>query len=187
MNEFKEHWHFITNRRGDISSTQSGEEMGQIFNMIRSCESYLEVGTAEGDSLYVFSLALSGRKPIVTYVDIAEKHTEPYRKEVIDILKLKGFTVRGVHGYSQKHEIAKEAAILAPFDAVFIDGDHSEVGVLCDAMTYGPLARKYLIFHDIALEPVGKVFDWYCRMQGYKNVRKVMDIGTKLGYGVIIL
>ncbi len=41
-------------------------------------------------------------------------------------------------------------ALLPSYDLVFIDGDHSYPGVSGDYKRYGPLARRAIMFHDVA-------------------------------------
>lgn len=55
---------------------------------------------------------------------------------------------RAMVGDSHTEAVRAEIAKLGPFDAVFIDGDHSGPGVAQDAAWYGPLATKILAFHD---------------------------------------
>lgn len=42
------------------------------------------------------------------------------------------------------------AVNLGPFDAIFVDGDHTFEGVEADFQNYFPLAQRLFIFHDIS-------------------------------------
>lgn len=190
MSSFDELFHFISHRR-EKPIVQKRGEMQYIFDIIRDnqCKSYLEIGTAEGDSIFVFSHALEGCSPFISYVDIAEAHTEKYRLEVIDIMTRQKMKVRGIHGCSHYHDNIKEAAVLAPYDVVMIDGGHHFEDVIADAIAYGSMASKYIIFHDICIPKVRKAFDWYVNKQNYKNVTSfhepIQDDVLAFGYGVI--
>ena len=52
-------------------------------------------------------------------------------------------------GDSHSEEIRDKVARHAPFDAVFIDGDHSFDGVRADWRDYGPMGSMLVAFHDI--------------------------------------
>lgn len=187
MSNFDELWHFVTHRR-DLACVQVKEELEYIYNLISGCRSYLEVGTAEGDSLFVLGHALSGDKPFITYVDYGEKHTEPYRDEAIKILKQdRKVNVVAVHGDSHHHAVIKDAATITPFDIVLIDAGHSYEDALADAIAYGGLAKKFIIFHDIQLLPVKKAFDWYVKSQDFKNVTSFVAENSPFGFGIIKL
>jgi hypothetical protein len=55
---FDQYWRVIKDRS---TTVQEYHELEHVFNLMRDCESYLEVGTAEGNSLYVLAHALKGR------------------------------------------------------------------------------------------------------------------------------
>lgn len=182
--DFESLWYFVSRRMCSIQ--QDKQELEHIFNLMRNCTTYLEIGCAEGSSMHVLGHALRGHKPCITYVDYGEKHTEPYRDEVIDILRKRQIHVRGVHGVSYNYETVKDASILQPFDAVLIDAGHDYASVVADAMLYGSMARKYIIFHDIQLPEVKAAFDFYVKAQGFKKVKTFINSPT-FGYGVIEL
>lgn len=186
MSNFEELWHFITHRR-DLACVQVKEELEHIYNLIGGCKSYFEVGTAEGDSLFILGNALSGERPFITYVDYGEKHTESYRNEVIDILKKRKINVVAVHGDSHHHSVINDASVIKPFDVVMIDAGHSYEDALSDAIAYGGLAKKFIIFHDIQLPPVRKAFDWYVKSQDFRNVTSFVTENSPFGFGIIKL
>lgn len=184
--QFDELWHFCEHRR-DQPMVQIKEELEQVFNLIEGCKSYLEIGTAEGDTLHILGHALSGSSPSITYVDLGEEHTAPYREEIIKIMKSEKINVRGIHGNSHVHSIVKEVSLFAPYDVVMIDAGHELRDVVADAMAYGGLAAKFIIFHDILLHDVGNAFDWYIHKQGFKNIKRIYARGSNYGFGVITL
>ncbi len=185
-NGFESIWHFLNHRGGRIDTVQDRNELEFIYNLVNDndCRTYLEVGTAEGNTLYTIGHALKGPKPSITYVDYAEHHTEKLRVEIVDILKKMNIYVRGVHGDSHAHAVIDDAKSLAPFDVVLIDGGHLMHDIVADLMCYAPLARKYIICHDIQLSPVGEVVDWYCKVQGHRKYNRFVN-SERFGYGII--
>lgn len=176
---FKELWAFAT-RHGSI--VQQYEELEYIFNLIKGCQSYLEIGTAEGNSLFVLSHALKDGAPI-TYVDLAESHTLAQRTEAL--LKVIN-PVFEVHGDSHDLTCIQQACLGAPYDVVFIDAGHTYEDVILDAVIYGQTAKKFIIFHDVQLPEVDRAFRHYCRAIAAKNVTKFIKSET-YGYGIIQL
>lgn len=187
MSDFESLWHWVSHRRHtDRQPVQIKEEIEHIYNLISGCSSYLEIGTAEGDSLFILAHAL-GISPFIFYVDYAEKHTEFFRNEVIGLLKKENINPHGIHGDSHHYASIKEAYVLNTFDVVMIDAGHEYEDVIADAIAYGGLADKFIIFHDIKLPPVAKAFDWYVHSQGYKNTEKFCVENSPYGFGIIRL
>lgn len=188
MSKFEELWTEITKRPGVIT-VQNKEELGHVFNLLTGCRSYLEVGTAEGNSLFVLAQALQ-KDPIVRYIDYGEKHTTPARNEIIARLKDSGISVYGLHGNSHDPKLIESIAPityngLEKFDAVLIDAGHTYEDVIADASAYGWMASKYIIFHDVMLPEVNRAFEWYAK-QVQKRCYRFVNSET-FGYGIIVL
>lgn len=176
---FKDHWEFVKGHCKILA--QNYEEMEHIYNLITECEakSYLEIGTAEGNSLYVFGRALPHESDL-TYVDMAEAHTKPYRESVI--AHMKKYTIHGIHGNSHHPDVIKEAQ-KQHYDIVYIDAGHSYNDALQDARNYAPLADKYVFFHDVQMPEVMEAYkQWQeeSSMKGYTVIHS-----DNYGYGVI--
>jgi len=187
--QFDELWHWVTHRRGahERAPVQIKEELEFVYNLISGCRSYLEIGTAEGDSLFVLAHALM-TKTFITYVDYGERHTEFYREEVKKLLGNKNIHPHGIHSDSHHHAAIKEAHTIGSFDVVMIDAGHLYEDVIADAIAYGGLAKKFIIFHDIQMPDVAKAFDWYVKSQEYKNTSKfVSKEDSPYGFGIITL
>lgn len=178
--KFEDHWKYCQANTKVLA--QDFEEMRTIYGIIEGCESYLEIGSSEGNSLYIFGHALkpNGR---ITYVDFGEKHTTPWREPKEKKLVEDGYTVKAVHGNSHDDSVIKEAANDGSYDVVFIDAGHDYDDAYKDAMNYGHLANKYILFHDIQLRPVRAAFEMYL----YKTKKFGFEIINSLqyGYGVI--
>lgn len=175
--EFDELWRDITKR--GVMTVQDYGELKHVFNLIYGCESYLEVGTAEGNSLYILTQALKPWAKIF-YIDLGEKHTEAPRNEILNKLRALGLSIREILGDSNSvdtwNQIKDES-----FEVVFIDAGHSYENVKTDAKFYGPLATKYVIFHDVTMPDVSKAFEEYA--EGKKHYRFVLT--NNFGFGVV--
>jgi len=179
---FEDLWNYIVKRSRDagIPVVQNKEELEYVFNLLKDCKSYLEIGTAEGNSLYVLTNALP-KGSEVAYIDLGEPHTEAHRKVILD--QLKDYKICAVHGDSNNLDNVLK---LSPrlFDAVLIDAGHDDFNVAIDAFLYGPMAKKYIIFHDIQLPDVNRAYEWYCRQKPQCKNYRVVNSGN-FGYGII--
>lgn len=176
MSVFDKLWREICERSSFFPVVQEYSELEYVFNLIEGCESYLEVGTAEGNSLYVLSHSLKLGANI-TFVDFGEKHTELPRQWVLEQVK----NVKPVYGNSHDTKVIEQA--MGKYDAVLIDAGHSYDDALQDAINYGPMAKKYIIFHDVNLPAVRKAFDEYA--QG--KTSHIISNSPTFGYGIITL
>lgn len=177
---FNQLWHDITHRE-NLVTVQNREELEHVFNLIEGCESYLEVGTAEGNSLYVLSHALKPNAPI-TYIDWGEPHTKGPREEMLAKISNPITAIIGdSNDYATYHQVANQS-----FDVVLIDAGHDDFNVAIDAMFYGQLAKKYIIFHDVKLKDVERVYEWFKKQMPDKRSYLVINSDT-YGYGVIVL
>ena len=175
-------WHFIVHR--GIPVVQNKDELNHIYDLIKDCRSYLEVGSAEGNSLFVLGKALLPLSTIVS-VDKCEDGTRVKKQEVLNLLQESNLIVHEIKGFSYRRETVKEASFYSNYDVVFIDAGHDYEDVIADALCYGIMAKKYIIFHDILLEPVKQAFDWYVKKQHLQD--RSYTFGTEYGYGVIKL
>lgn len=185
MTDFDKLWNFVNTRDG-VGIVQDKIELQKACEIASKCRSYLEVGTAEGNSLYCMAMRLMKPSHVV-YVDIAEEKCKPPREAILKLLKDENISVTGIHGSSFDHKNVKRAFDMGPYDLVFIDAAHDYTAVISDAMSYGALAKKYILFHDIAIPDVKKAFDWYVWSHGYKNVQIIHHNDSPYGYGVIEL
>jgi len=174
MSDFDTLWRWINNR-GSVITVQEYNELKHVYDLMKacSCESYLEVGSAEGNSLYVLGHAVTRE---IDYIDLGEKHTEAARHEVIRQLNVK---INGYLGDSRNPQTLPKRK----YDCVLIDGGHDFDTVLSDAEMYAPLATKYVFFHDIQLEPVKRAVEQYVKEHNL-TYRTFINSDT-FGYGII--
>lgn len=187
MADFEQLWQDILERceRFQFPLVQDKEELRHVFNLMKKLNSYLEVGTAEGNSLYVLSRALEGESKLnndsayIEIIDFGEPHTKIARDQVLNGL---GFTIceHLENSHSAKIKVTQDQ-----YDAVLIDAGHSYEDVIADAIAYGHLAIKYIFFHDIQLPPVKAAFEWYCKQNPqFKNISTFIN-SPNYGYGII--
>lgn len=194
MKTFNDLWRDLEERtrRLAIPIVQDYKELEHVFNLIQGCHSYLEIGAAEGNSLYVLAQALKDRRGYmrpITIIDYGEKHTAGPRKEVIDKLKVEGITVWEELFNSHNTEAIKRAQYTTEegincFDVVLIDAGHTYEDVIADAIAYGHLATKYILFHDIQLPAVRAAYEWYLKQNPQFKHYEFINSQT-FGYGII--
>lgn len=132
---------------------QNAAEFDAYVDLLRSEKvgSYLEIGSKFGGSLWQASRGLKPGSRIVS-VDLPHgrgwKESSGSLKACISELNAEGFDAQVIFGSSQDHAIIQKVGSLAPFDAVFIDGDHRLAGVSFDWTHYAPMGR-IVAFHDI--------------------------------------
>lgn len=175
---FDELWRFICLRSASFPVVQEYHELEHIFNLIRGCNSYLEIGTAEGNSLYVLSHSLKENAEI-TYIDWDEEHTRKPRNQIIEMLNC---NINPIHGNTHDSNVINMASIRS-YDVVLIDAGHKFDDVIEDARNYGKLAKKYIIFHDINLPDVDEAFGLYQKETGFKSYK--ISNSEHFGYGVM--
>lgn len=174
---FDDLWRFIVNRSQGFPTVQEYHELAHIFGLMRGCESYLEIGTAEGNSLYVLAHALKAGARIVC-LDLCEKHTAAPQADIV--ARLDKYNVSVCAGDSRNPDTL---LFKMPYDCVLIDGGHDYQTVISDAHMYGKLATKYIFFHDVCLPEVDRAFQEYAKTIG-GNAYKMIN-STGFGYGII--
>lgn len=177
MNAFNERWQWITKRAGgEMNVVQERHELNHIYNIMEACKcgSYLEIGSAEGTSLYVLGHMVPGA---VDLIDFGEPHTKDLREQVIKEL---GKPVTQILGDS-RHNDTYDQVKNNKYDCILIDGGHDYDTVLSDCRLYVPLASKYVFFHDVQLPQVKRAIDEYL---GGKLINIFIN-SNSYGYGVL--
>lgn len=134
---------------------QVREEIDALATLIRErgCRSLLEVGSKFGGSLDVLARAMPIGSRVVS-VDMPGgtklwRESEPALKGVIAALKADGYDTSVIWGDSTDAAVIRAVTALGPYDAIFIDANHTEPFVRQDWANYGPLGMM-VAFHDIA-------------------------------------
>lgn len=154
------------------------------------CESYLEIGSRHGDSL----LAIGSFMKKAVAVDYpngrwgVRRSDDTLRKRARKLNEI-GCETHLLFGRSQSEEMVTAAKKLGPFDAIFIDGDHTYDAVRNDWELYSPMATKCVAFHDIIGKPPVQVPAlWNELKQKHRTIEFVEDWGPgPMGIGVVLL
>lgn len=114
--------------------------------------SFLEVGSKFGGTLWEVARAMPEGSLVVAvdlpHGDTSFKETQPHLEACVDHLKRKGYDAHLFLGDSTDPKIIAKVALLAPFDVVFIDANHTLPFIRQDWRNYGPMG-KMVAFHDI--------------------------------------
>ncbi len=153
---------FVFRGKGNFKSIEPRQnilEIESLYNEVLKIapERILEIGTAKGGTLYLWTRAA---KPDATIVSVDLPGGEfggayppcriPFYKSFARDGQEMHLLLEDSH---QPETFEKVADIFAdkPVDFAFIDGDHSYEGVKADFLQYGPLVRPggIVAFHDI--------------------------------------
>jgi Methyltransferase domain len=130
---------------------QTEREHNAFIDILRreNVRSYLEIGSMWGQSLWKVALALPMKSRVVSVDSMVDRPgAQPMLQACVNELKRLGFDAVWVKGDSTNPAVVDIVRKLAPFDALFIDGNHSFPYVKADWENYGPMAR-IVGFHDI--------------------------------------
>jgi predicted O-methyltransferase YrrM len=133
---------------------QNPDELAAFIKILKDygVKSYLEVGCKFGGSLWRIGNSLPVGARIVAvdlpHGDTSFKETLPHLQHCVGALKSKGYDSHLIIGDSTAPDIIEKVYALGPFDAVFIDANHTEKYVICDWMNYRKVT-KLIAFHDI--------------------------------------
>ncbi|MBU4501396.1 MAG: class I SAM-dependent methyltransferase [Nanoarchaeota archaeon] len=155
----------------------------------------LEIGTANGGALFLFS-RISSKDATIISLDLPEDLGGAYLKWRVPMYKSFALNDQKIYpiradSHSQK-TLERIMAILdgREIDFLFIDGDHSYNGVKKDFKMYSPLVKErgIIAFHDIVPGPkenVGGVPEFWSEIKGkYDSKEIVKDWNNGIGYGI---
>lgn len=186
LKEFEPLWKWVMERsQQGVMTVQERHELEHVFNLANGSTSYLEVGTAEGNSLYVMAHAAK----YCVSLDYGEEHTRGAVNDVVKTLKSSpdAGNVSCVRANSHNRQTMQTIQAYRSFDCVMIDAGHTYEDVIADAIAYGGLATKYIFFHDIRLPAVKKAVEWYVAQQGMQDRYSEFVNSESFGYGILKL
>lgn len=133
---------------------QNKEEIDQLIGIlsVENVKSYLEVGSKFGGSLWRVANRLPAGSRIVSvdlpHGDTSFKQTQAPLEECVRALKKRGYDAHLIIGDSTDQKVVDRVYGLGPFDACFLDGNHTLPYIQKDFTNYGKIT-KILALHDI--------------------------------------
>lgn len=147
----------MTVEKYEHAALQNHDEFDRFIEVLtrENVKSYLEIGSKFGGSLWKVANALPKGSRIAA-VDLPQgdksfKETQGHLEACVAKLLEIGYDASLFLGDSTDAGIVAKVKQLAPFDACFIDGNHTEAYVRADWNTYGAMCR-IVAFHDIGWE-----------------------------------
>jgi hypothetical protein len=173
---------------------QYQEEIQAFISLLKDSgvKSYLEVGCRHGDTFHAVGKALP-KESLLVAVDLpgarsgkrtGGKNPNSYKAlyRAAKDLQKRGQNAVVIIGDSHSNEIIESVRKYSPFDAIFIDGDHSLDGVRADWRNYGPMGTL-VAFHDIHAEGKGPISLFNELKQQYKHTE--FAFYDKGGIGIV--
>lgn len=128
----------------DVEVFQNLWELEQMLAVVERLQPsrVLEIGSWHGGTLWHWLQVAD----TVVAVDDEMRREDEWRQWAADA----GTELHLLRGFSQEPEIVKQARALAPYDLVFIDGDHRYESVRADWENFSPLVAPggVIAFHD---------------------------------------
>lgn len=183
-----------------ISPTQINEEIKALLAILKNkkLENILEIGTASGGTLFLFSQIADGSAKIISIDLPGGKFGGGYsfwRIPIYQAFKKENQKLYLLRKDSHNQETLKEAKKILnnnQLDFLFIDGDHTYEGVKKDFEMYGSLVRKggIIAFHDInpGFEYDGVMVPkfWQEIKNQFVNI-EFIENENQMGYGIDVI
>ena len=182
---------------GLIKPAQVYSEISQLLKLVDRIKPrvVLEIGTANGGTLFLFSRVASEDATIIS-IDLPggrfgggyRKWREPLYRSFA-LLSQKIYLLRGD---SHKTETLEQVELVLQgrkVDFLFIDGDHTYEGVKRDFEMYSPLVGQggMIAFHDIVSGPVknvGGVPEFWRRVKDNHKSEEIVNDWSQRGCGI---
>lgn len=138
----------------ETAMLQNKKEIDQLISIlsIENVKSYLEVGSKFGGSLWRVANRLPRGSRIVSvdlpHGDKSFKESQAPLEECVRTLKSRGYDAHLILGDSTDADVVDKVYALGPFDACFLDGNHTMPYIEKDFANFGKIT-KILAMHDI--------------------------------------
>lgn len=171
-----------------VRAEQHSGELDLLAKQAKNFKSILEIGSREGGVLMTFhnQCPIETKLYSIDYGSDVEGTRPPHHetlKQTVEAISRDGRHMELIFSDSKRDEAIEWAKQRAPFDFIFIDGDHSYEGVKADWNNYRPMAQV-IGFHDIRNPNLGV-------MQLWNEIRPIYDTcewcqrGSIMGIGLI--
>lgn len=180
---------------------QNPAEIEELYRIIRQKKpsSVLEIGTARGGTLYLWSQAASPDATIVSVDLPGGGFGGAYPPCRIPFYHSFAAPMQRLHLLREDSHSSKTVEMVRQIfrgqliDFLFIDGDHTYQGVLADFKAYGPMVRSggLIAFHDILPRKDIPEIQVHRFWQEVKHTHAAQEIvggegsGRKIGIGLI--
>lgn len=165
------------------SMAQDRDEIAALSKMLSDigATSLLEIGSRFGGSLwYLANFFPLGSRIVSVDSGIGIGGSNPGQvtalRDCVNELSMLGYDAHFLHGNSAHPKIVAAVRALGPYDAVFIDGDHTYAGVESDWRTYGAMATRIVALHDVS-------FEWNSDMKYPRDMIGVPRLWKKITVG----
>ena len=173
-----------------VTTTQNRSEIMGLTQRVAALQpaNILEIGTFRGGTMFIWSQLATRR---VISCDISDmKHQRSLYERFAP--PTSNCDVRLVSGNSHEPDFAARIEAMfegEPVDFLFIDGDHTEVGVRQDYEMYRHLVRPggLIAFHDIAENqplPENQVYRFWKTLRPTINFEEFIDHQNQCGFGI---
>lgn len=168
-----------------MKPTQNPTELREFVDLLKAegITSFLEVGSKFGTTFGAIGAILPpGGRAVSVDLPAGTKAwtvSKENLQAVVNGMKRGGIDARIIWGDSTDRNVIAQVQALAPFDAVFIDANHTMPYVTQDWLNYGPMG-KIVAFHDISwwrdpangpiVHPIDVPAFWASLRQNHKHV-----------------
>ena len=175
---------------------ESIQQRSEIMSLTRAVaelkpKNILEIGTARGGTLFIWSQLASGK---VVSCDLEDPGV---RRPLYEAFPPPGSSCKVTHLSGDSHDAGFREKVEAQFgdeklDFLFIDGDHTEQGVEADYNDYHHLVRPggLIAFHDIVEKqalPTNQVYYFWQRLKPTVEIEEFIHNPSQTGYGIGIV
>jgi len=183
-----------------INPSQVKYEIRKLLELLKETNPklILEIGTAGGGSLMLFSCVADAEATIISvdlpWVSFGGGYPE-WKIPIYQVFAKNRQMIKLLRANShdpETLELVKTIADHGMVDFLFIDGDHTYGGVKMDFEMYSPLVKKggIIAFHDIVPGPiqnVGGVPEYWSEIKQKFNYVEIVDSWHQAGYGIGVI